>query len=394
MYITILGRQPALGMAELERLSGAANTRWFSDESAVVSNEDFAFDRLGGSLKAGHVTMELSGNWGDVSKKITAHYSEVWANLPHKITLGISAYGFKVTARDVQKTGIIVKQRLKTAGGSIRLVPNDYPALNTATSHHNRLGLSPNKVELLVVRSGSGKVIVAESVGAQNITSIAARDQARPYTDAFIGMLPPKLARIMVNCATAHATPSPNFTILDPFCGTGVVLQESLLLGYSALGSDLNPKMVTYTSDNLQWLKDKHANLEQLKYSATLGDATKTSWGEAESINAVVSETYLGQPFSAPPRPEKLKQVMGNCNHIITAFLQNLHGQLAPGTPLCLAVPAWRDKTGQFSHLPLVRDLTSLGYQPITCKNVQAADLLYYRETQVVARELLLLTCT
>lgn len=383
MYISILGRQPALGMAELERVYGAKNVKWFSNESAAIDTASFDFERLGGSLKAGRVIMQLNGNWRDASDAIVEHYVKEWSTTQHKITLGISAYGFKAVNRDIQKTGIVLKQKLKKSGTSLRLIPNDYPALNTATSHHNKLGLAANKVELLAVRAGNGAIMVAESVGAQNITSFAARDQARPHTDAFVGMLPPKLARIMVNLSGATSG-----TLLDPFCGTGVVLQEALIDGFTVTGTDLSDKMVDYTQKNLAWFIDKKqpkGNIGPIYQ----GDAMTTRWDPP--INAVVSETYLGQPFSAPPKPEKLAQVRGNCNHIITAFLNNIHAQIKPGTPLCLAVPAWRSKNGQFTHLPVINDLSALGYERIALKNVKDNELLYFRETQVVARELLVL---
>ena len=55
MHITILGRQPALGVAELEQLYGADNVRWFSQQAALVDSPDFDFETLGGSQKAGQV---------------------------------------------------------------------------------------------------------------------------------------------------------------------------------------------------------------------------------------------------------------------------------------------------------------------------------------------------
>ena len=202
MHIAILGRQPAIGVAELERLYGAKAVSWFGETSARIDNDTFDFTHLVGSLKAGQVTLELpGGNWRRVSTAIVEHYLKAWQSTEHKLTLGISAYGWDVSTRDVQGTGIVLKKKLRTHNVSVRLIPNQDIALSTATSHHNKLGANPHRIELLVVRGASGRIIVAESVGTQNISAFAARDQARPRTDAFVGMLPPKLARIMVNLA-------------------------------------------------------------------------------------------------------------------------------------------------------------------------------------------------
>ena len=385
MHIAILGRQPALGVAELEQLYGASSVRWFSDSSAIVDSPKFDFNRLGGTQKAGRIVAELSGDWRKVSMRIVREYTLAWADHQGKITLGLSAYGFTATAREVQKTGIILKSKLKEKGVSLRLVPNAEPALNTATSHHNKLGLSDNHVELLVVRAGNGKVVVAESVGAQNITDLASRDQARPRTDSFVGMLPPKLARMMINLTGVASG-----RVLDPFCGTGVLLQEAALLGFDVYGTDLSEKMVRYSTENLDWLTNRYS-LDS-KVVIEQGDAMTHAW--VGSLDAIATETYLGQPFSAPPSPAKLTEVRGNCNHIISEFLKNIAPQLDDGTPLCVAVPAWRDTTGNFTHLPLVKNLGKLGYKQITLQHVTAEQLLYYREDQVVAREILLLKRT
>lgn len=443
MHIAILGRQPALGMAELEKLYGSESVRWFSDTSALVDTDELSIARLGGTVKAGRVVAELPrGDWRQASMRLVRAYARAWVEFDGKITLGISAYGFSVSPREVQKTGIVLKQKLKGSKASLRLLPNATPALSTAAAHHNKLGLASNKVELLVIRARSGKIIIAESTGAQNITAYARRDQERPKRDAFVGMLPPKLAQMMINLAspkvevgtapravtragvTAESRPAAatskhlqpelqatpghdlklgakpfasgggrdgeqnNARLLDPFCGTGVLLQEAALLGYSVYGTDLSDKMIDFTQQNLQWLADSH----RLNVDATLhqGDAMTTKW--SGPISAVACETYLGQPFSAPPSPAKLAEVRKNCDHIISTFLKNIASQLAPGTPLCVAVPAWRAQDGSFTHLPLAGKLEQLGFAQHEFKNVTKKDLLYYREDQVVARELLVLT--
>lgn len=384
MYIAILGRQPQLGIAELERVYGGENVSWFSHTTALVGCDSFSTERFGGTQKAGRVVLQLPrGDFRQVSMKIVQHYAKKWNEGSGKITLGLSVYGFLVSARDVQKTGLILKQKIKNGERSLRLIPNPEAALNTAVSHHNKLGLSENKVELLVVRAEDGRIVVAESVGAQNITSLARRDQGRPKRDAFVGMLPPKLAQIMINLAQ----PPRGARVLDPFCGTGVILQEAALMNHPVYGTDLTEKMIDYTQANLQWLQTSY----NLTLNPTLhqGDAMNTTWHPP--IGAVVCESYLGQPFSAPPSPAKLAEVRRNCNHIISTFLKNISSQLQPGTPLCIAIPAWKDTNGTFTHLPLVNEVEQLDYARCTFKNIDPKDLLYYREDQIVARELLVL---
>lgn len=387
-YVAILGRQPDLSLAELECLYGSDALERFSGNTCRFQTQHTPnVQQLGGSLKLGEEIFHLrNATWQDVNTKIIRSLTRRFVNASSKITLGISVYDWDIAARDVQRLGLSLKKQLKSSDVSLRLVPNAEPALGTATSHHNKLGLSPTKIELLIMRGSDGSVLVAESIGAQNITALAARDQGRPKRDAFVGMLPPKLALMMINMARPDDKQS--IRLLDPFCGTGVVLQEAALCGYDVYGTDLSDKMVEYSKENLAWLVKKHQL--STKINLALGDAIDTKW--QPPIDTVVCETYLGQPFSAPPAPDKLDKVRRICDQIITKFLQNVHSQLEPGTPLCVAVPAWRDTRGDVTHLPLTKKLDSLGYKERTLRHVTNGDLLYYREDQVVARELLLLT--
>jgi tRNA G10 N-methylase Trm11 len=389
MHIALLGRQPALSIAELERTYPRVS--WFSADTALVDTPSIDIQKLGGTQKAGKVAFEVNlGEWRRVSDAIVSHYSKKWGTYDGKITLGLSAYGVDVSVRELQKVGLILKTKLKGKGASIRLIPNQEIALSSATSHHNKLGLSDNKVELMIIKGGKS-IIVAESTGAQNITALAARDQGRPKRDAFVGMLPPKLAQIMINLAgditKSAESDLAHPRILDPFCGTGVLLQEASLMGYAVYGTDIAEKMIRYSRDNLNWLETTYRFTPE--WYLHEGDATDAVW--QRPVDAVVSEAYLGQPFSAPPSPAKLTEVRGNCNHIISGFLRNLAAQVQPGTPVVLAVPAWKDKEGHFTHLPLIDKLNDLGFEQISFETVPSEQLLYHRPDQVVARELLVL---
>ena len=389
MFIATLGRQPEISFAELEAVFGRQNVQPATPDIATIDADDIDLSILGGTTKIAKVitthnyaNKRDSDLFNDISRQITNHYTDKWRSVDHKITLGISTYGFNIPPRAVQKTGIILKSSLKKSGVSLRLIPNTESALSTAVSHNNKLGLSDNKVELIIVKTKTS-VIIAESRGAQNITAYTRRDHGKPKRDAFVGMLPPKLAQIMLNLALGSKNDAPGL-ILDPFCGTGTVLQEALLRQFDVIGTDLSDKMVSYTQENLNWITKSHKYTGQI-IDISQADATSNQWSNAQQIGAVVCETYLGQPFSAPPSPAKLKEVTGNCNHIISGFLKNIHPQLTPGTRLCIAVPAWRSKDGSLTHLPLTRDPSRLGFDLVR------PPMIYSRPDQVVARELLVL---
>ena len=181
----------------------------------------------------------------------------------------------------------------------------------------------------------------------------------------------------------------PTETILDPFCGTGVILQEAVLMGYDVYGTDLERRMVEYSQTNLDWLSQKYAIAQKCDRSLEAGDATSYKWGEP--FDFIATEAYLGQPFSVIPDVQKLEEVAQGVNIITKKFLKNLASQTKPGFRLCVAVPAWQTKNG-IKHLPLLDSLTDMGYNRVSFSHVSNDDLIYSREGQIVARELLVIT--
>lgn len=407
--LLVLGRQPALGMAELESLYGATALTPVGDQAVIVDVDPclLAFDRLGGSVKFCKLLTTLdTTHWGQIEKHlvdVAPHHSKM---VPEgKLLLGLSVIGLNIGLRQIEATGLTIKKVIRGTGRPVRLVPNKAPELNSAQVIHNKL-TGANGWELVFIRDGN-KTIIAQTVKVQDIASYTRRDRERPKRDSKVGMLPPKLAQIIINLAVGHlpedklssicdipageAIPRPQLgqTVLDPFCGTGVVLQEALLMGYDVAGSDLEPRMVEYTTRNLEWLSAEYG-LEAKDYSLAVGDATGYRWPTASDF--VVTETYLGRPFTTRPSSDILAQTASDCNLIIKKFLNNIGQQIPSGTRLCLAVPAWQTSPGQFKHLPLIDSLADLGYNRTRFEHIRDKDLIYYREDQTVARELLVLT--
>lgn len=382
--LVVLGRQPALGLAELESLYGADSLHPISDQIALLDRDpsEVKFAQLGGTIKLAKVLTHINVTaWPQVVRYIAKALPEHLDYIPEgKIRLGLNVYGFPVKVPEVNRAGLELKKVIKKAGRSVRVVPNTTLELSSAQSMHNQLA-GPTGLELIIVKDGT-KTLLAQAVATQDINLYAARDQARPKRDAKVGMLPPKLAQIIVNLAGESKV-----RLLDPFCGTGVVLQEALLDSYDVYGTDLEPRMITYTKANLEWLQDKWPS--DRSFILEPGDATTHLW--KEPFDVVAGETYLGRPFSAEPPREVLEQVLRDVDTIHRKFLKNLAKQTQPGFKLCLAVPAWMTKNG-FKHLPTLDSLEDLGYTRVSFVHIRTEDLVYHREGQIVGRELVVIT--
>lgn len=389
--IVVLGRQPAIGMAELESLYGANVVRKAGSHAAGVNLPvgEIDFNRLGGSTRLANVIGEVSStDWRMIEKALIGLARSPVLVLPAsgKLHLGLSAIGFGVSPAKLGATGLTLKKIIRSRyDGSVRLAPNTTPELSTAQVFHNHL-TGDNGCELLIIAQGN-TTIIARTVAVQDIDNYTLRDRGRPKRDARVGMLPPKLAQVIINLAVGRIDNLPS-TILDPFCGTGVILQEALLMGYDVCGTDLEPRMISYSRANLDWLREQYPRLSSRDSKLEQGDATSHQWDPVPDF--VACETYLGRPFTDRPAPDVLAQTIADVNLIIKKFLRNIHAQLKPGTRLCVAVPAWF--VGQDAkHLPVIGTLGELGFKRVAFEHALDQDLIYHREDQIVGRELLVL---
>lgn len=386
--LCILGRQPALGLAELESLYGAAAVRPIGTQAAIIDSDPcgFMFDKLGGSTRFGKVLTTLeNASWAQVQTFLVQAAPGHAQQMPDgKMHLGLSAYGVPISKEKLTATGLTLKKAIKKdSGRTVRLVPNNELELGTAQVIHNNL-LDANGWELLFVQDGKN-IVIAQTLQVQDIASYTIRDRERPKRDARVGMLPPKLAQILINLSK----PEPGATVLDPFCGTGVVLQEAAIMGYNVYGTDIEQRMIDFSTTNLEWLNTT-MQLQPVEATLEAGDATNHQW-QAAPISAVACETYLGRPLTAAPDRETLNSIRHTCDQIISTFLKNLAAQIPSGTRLCLAVPAWHIGNS-FVHLKTLDSLEEIGYNQVSFEHVRNEDLLYYRPDQVVARKLLIVT--
>ena len=385
MILFVLGRQPEIGLAEIAAIYGrqpqlAGQQLATMDIDAVTALS--AANRLGSVVKIAKV---VQNNFTISRDHLAQLCQSLFAEIEGKLTIGVSYYGPKVTKKSAIDLGRTIQTILRNQHHSVRLIPNDQSTLGSATILHNGLAHNnPKKVELIFTSS-----LVAQTIYVQDINAYSFRDRRRPRRDAHNGMLPPKLAQTMINLAYGAKRQSADqpVNLLDPFCGTGVILQEAALMGMNIYGTDLNSDMIANTKINLQWLNRTHRI--DCTPNLAIGDATTfdwQSWAKPDVINLVATETYLGRPYTDAPSLTELKYNITACNVIIDKFLHNLSRQLPRGAGLCVGVPAWfiRD---HIHHLPCITQINKYGF----ANRSIGANLIYHRPDQLVGRELLVL---
>ena len=93
--------------------------------------------------------------------------------------------------------------------------------IKNATTIHEKL--IEQGVEFMIF-AGASYFTVAETVWIQDIESYSERDMNRDRSMT-VGMMPPKLAQMMINMATRGEFGT---IVWDPFCGLGTTLIEAL----------------------------------------------------------------------------------------------------------------------------------------------------------------------
>jgi tRNA G10 N-methylase Trm11 len=396
-YIFFLGQSPELSLAELEARFGADIIQEFNQTYAILKlNLPPNIDLLGGTIKTSKIIKEEPSSQDPISGIKNVILEFLTEQKLSKLKLGISLYS---CIKDIQlnlkdATKILEDLRRPSRKEALELDPKfnlrtvepkiSTPksiTLNTAQIVHGGL-LKSGGLSLDIILKDK-KIILAETLQVPNLRKYTLRDKFKPNPDGKNGMLPPKLAQIMLSLSGA----STGQTVLDPFCGSGTVLQESLLLGLKAVGTDLNPNIILDANKNIDWLA-KTFKLKSASYKIYVADATTHSW--PEHFDTVVMESYLGKPLKSLPKEAQLQQIVSECDQVLTKFLKNIYPLLGSDTKLIIAAPIWYTNPG-FIELPLLDNLTELGYNQIKFK-VSSSTLIYHRANQLVGRRILVLT--
>ena len=237
------------------------------------------------------------------------------------------------------------------------------------------------------------RIILSKTITVQDIESYSERDYNRPKKDTKIGIMPPKLAQIMINLAQVKK----GATILDPFCGIGTILQEALLNDYRTIGSDANGEQIASSKENLRWLETKYI-LEYPDYKIFQADIKSiTKKIKQNSIDAIVTESTLGPVYKKVPSKIEIRHNYNHLAKIYTSFFQIAKSILRKKGRLIITIPAYKMKDGKFITASFIDRLEKIGYSVVSplnkelltedIKTTNRNSIIYFRQNQIVTRE-------
>lgn len=376
-YFIQLGNTPALSMQELEAVLGADNVRKVTEFMARTKLKDDEeaqelIDALGGSVKFVRMIEKLEDiEEEDLITTIARYLSETEDK---KVHFGLSEFGRDHLSK---LNGFKIKEELKSYNKSARLVEGSRHGLSAAILLHKK-----RVIEIYLIQTEEG-VFLGRTVSVQNIDNWTNKDRNKPYSDRKKGMLPPKVALMMLNISLGDNPTEPDRKnlLLDPFCGTGTVLSEALLADLDVIGTDLDADSVIGTRKNIEWLRSEYNITKESKIMVS--DSTKVP-EQPDKIQYIVTEPFLGQP---KPNPAKLSFIYRGLKKLYIGSFKRWTKILADGASVVIVFPTVtiEDKKGrEINHNldSLIDKLAALGY------TTQSRPVLYHRPNAIVQRQI------
>lgn len=388
-YFFILGSHPAISAAEI--LAYFETNKY--DFSVLAAGYDYLIintknqiesnilDFIGGSIKFGKIEK--------IFQKFPS-VEEIYDILPaaDKIFFGLSLYPVKVKNKQIKnifRIGLDLKKYLKEKNRTARLVTSKQDNLSAVVVVKNKL-LGDNGAEIVIINQQQN-YFLGKTLDVQPFVELSKRDYGRPQRDDRSGMLPPKLAQIMLNLSQTDKYE----LILDPFCGSGTVLQEALWQKRTNLiGSDISDKAISNTRKNLTWLgQEYNLSVNNIKLVKT-NVVNLPKFIKPNSVGAVVTEPDLGRtdlkPSNQLAEEARLKNLYIQSYEVFYNLLKS-KGLVVMIWPVFfntkyLDIEKIVEKIGYKKIIPLSKDLLN-NYQLNKRNNLQ-----YARSGQKVAREI------
>ncbi len=397
-YLALLGHNPSLSIAELAAaVPDFTQTHRFgmtmiTFETSLDLSQQW-FESLGGTVLLAKRLTGDAVDLSDIPSLLTAETEKIKG----KVTFALRFEGIpRSAARELYRT---CKDRLKSQSVPSRYIGNEKsPALPLQLHEHGFL--DGNACELVIARNGK-TVWIGRTIAAQHTKRYALRDMKKPVRDMTAGILPPKLAQIMLNFGaflTRERNPekkSDTLSLLDPFCGSGVIPMEGLLRGWNVLACDVSQKAVQGCVKNLEWTRKTFGIAKKDVTSDIWKQDARKPFALKNAPDVIVSETTLGPSLTRRPTVKDVEKWRRETDALQEAFLKNVSETL-PGTPLVLTWPVWFPKSRAVTLDKAMAACDKLGYRRVLPPGIDPAlpprlSLLYRRKEQFVGREIVLL---
>lgn len=387
-YLFVLGTAHELALAELTHiLSFSHKHHTLSSPTHAVVRIDVSDELpvqdlneiLGGTIKIAKIVGEV--------KTLSSEYLLPVLNPSDHFVFGFSLYGkFAGSLSDLCSE---LKEAIQKEGKKCRFVlPHEGTVLSSVVLKKQNI---VEYVLLFDVKTKNWQI--AQTMTFQNVDAWSGRDVGRPHIDAKSGMLPLKVARMMVNLGETGGSKK---VLLDPFCGMGSILSEAVWRGWDVIGSDISADVIAKTQQNLDWLKKSYGLDKSLVQLLTTDAAHVSDHIPQASVDAIVTEPFLGAPFEQvrgvlfqkgkKVTPESLKNTIKGLEKLYIGALREFSHVLRPGGRIIIVIPEVEYMGVKYLVKKPVDSCENLGY------TLSQGPYMYSRPQAIVKRTIYIFT--
>lgn len=415
-YAFILGRVYTLSLAELIKVlrrNGIDFTILVASiEVAIIeTSTQLDFEKLqkelGGVIKIVKIIDFIKKREKDSINFALQNYfkpsrlkKDYFKDYSGKKQFGISIYLLDPNIKafgEPKRIGMFIKKGLQSGNVSLRAVLPDFNSLALPSVNVTKNQVLEKGAEICVI-AGIDRVYVGKTLVVQDFEDYGRRDYQRPARDEKQGMIPPKVAQIMINFAGAPK----GKIILDPFCGVGTILQEGMLLGYKMYGSDISQGAIRNSEKNLEWFRNRY-RIPMGRYRLEQIDVTNIAEVFKDSdIATIVSEGSLGPMYTELPKQAEIEKNFKEIKGIWTKAFEQFSKVLKKDSRAVICLPAYKNQVQRsYVNIDNIDFITSLGYTvenhfPEAVRKIapflkvtDRNSIIYDRKEQIVAREII-----
>ncbi|MDZ7798745.1 MAG: methyltransferase domain-containing protein [Patescibacteria group bacterium] len=410
-YFFILGSHQVLSLAEIFsyfRKKQLEIKLLHLKKGVLIIESDKKIDleklnkKLGGIVKSGPIKIEEEKGH-DLSETLKNIFNpenilnNFVSKTDKKIYVGFSLYVqknkiFNQTKAQIKDLLISAKNKFKEREIKSRVVSSRSRRLSSVVVKKNKLLSQGSEINIFIFGS---KIMLGRTETVQDFEDYSFRDYKRPARDMDIGMMPPKLARMMINISGGDK----NDVLLDPFCGCGTILQEALLLGFAeVIGSDVSAKAISKTKKNIKWLENKY-NLENRKVRIFKLDISYLGKNlKSNLIDLVITEPYLGPVLKNKLNQKETRKITDQLINLYRNFFKEIKKVLRKRGKIVIIWPVFKTYKG-FQNLPILEEVIKMGFRqekilPDELKNKSFSEItrrgsvIYSRQGQNILREI------
>ncbi len=260
-----------------------------------------------------------------------------------RLVFGVSIYPWARKHTELHKRiSLIIKKRLRKEG--LKAHYFNLPKDRCSLTHVEviRQQLIEKSAEIVLIMCDE-KAYFGKTISCHNPFDFQKRDVERPAVRSELSTSP-RLSRILINLAGSRK----GGKLIDPFCGTGTILQEAAVLGLDFYGLDLDKNMADAGRKNLYWISENYKlGLENLHEKIKQGDARHISRQFPGKIfDAIATEPYLGPLLKRRPDLVQAKRITGELEPLYEAFFREAGKILRPEGRISIVSPRFVTEKG------------------------------------------------